>query len=1060
MKEKNRNFFKPLRFVFALIFAILVGFTTNVTAQGSGITISGVVNDASDGKSIPGASVYVEGTNEGTITNVNGEFSLDVPDADATIVVSFVGYKNYKFTPGDQREFVIEMESETQQLDDVVVIGYGTAKKSDLTGSVGVVESDDLNQTPNSDFTQALQGRASGVTVTQSGTPGDNAQVRIRGVGSINRDSSPIYVIDGVITDNLNSVSPTDIESIQVLKDASAAAIYGADGANGVIIVETKRGESGPPKVSYSGYSRVNRVPKQFDMMNADQYTNFYKEVYSGNGIEVPTAYTDDFRQAYYGNGWQEGTIWQEEIVRTGLAHNHNLRISGGGEGSNYSFSANYSDEKGILIGSSAEKFNLRVNSDFDLGEFIKVGESISFTSTGKTETGSNEGNPWSLAVRSSPLMHPYNEDNDGGFSGPYDQFVFEEEPSRIAGANDKGNPLPPMELWDLSEYRNNLRANVYVEIQPFPWLTFKTNPSIVYNFNRDKKWKPSYAAPPRDWPQSVLNEMFSEGVNLTMENQVTFKETFGPHNVTATGVHTFRDNETNKITGDAKGFIRDYLNTFSGSVEENRQLGGTYSPFKSESYLGRLMYDYNSKYLLTASIRKDGNSRFAPEKRWGSFPSLSLAWKVNEDFLQGVDAISLLKLRAGWGRTGNSDIGLFNYQSNLTSSTEFSPVFGKTNEQQKLAPAMNVLASFGNPGIKWESAEMLNFGVDLNLFNNQVQFGAEYYIKDQLDQLVKMPMSDSYGRLDVAEPWVNLGEVQNRGFEFTGIYKKRKGEFNHTVTANLTTTKNEVIKLPEQILKGNNITQEGHTIGSYYGYVAEGIITPDDYENGEVVYVPDEEGVESVEFIHEGYKNAMPTEGEPSPGDLKFKDLNHDGTISEKDRTIIGKPIPDFNYSLNYKAAYKGWDFSVFFYGMQNFDVFNQLRSDMESVTATDKDNNKLVDYANNYYRLDRPSTEYVRPSSTNRNERISTWFLEDASFIRLKDIQLGYSLSENATNWIGLASVRLYVNASNLVTITNYSGRDPEAPIVSDSAVEVGNDNGTYPVPRAFTAGLQIDF
>lgn len=1041
MKEKNRNFSKPLRLIFALIFAILVGFT-NVTAQEDGITISGVVTDASDGSSIPGASVYVEGTDEGTITNAEGEFSLDVPGEDATVVVSFIGYSNHTFTVGDQREFEIEMESETQELDDVVVIGYGTTKKSDLTGSVSAVSSDEINRLPSSDLSQALQGRSAGMTVSRSGTPGNEAQIRIRGVGSINRDSDPIYVIDGVISDNMSSVSPTDIEDIQVLKDASAAAIYGADGSNGVVLITTKRGKEGPPKVNYSGYMSIDRVPEGFDVMNADEYSDFYSDLYEADESTVPVAYTDGFRQAYYGEGWQQGTDWQDVVTRTGVSHNHNLRISGGGESANFSVSANYSEQEGILYGSGAEKVNLRINSDFQLNDYIKIGESISLTRRQKSESGHWQSWPWESSLISSPLMRVYNEDNKGGFEGPLVSVEYEDGVYDNTGNNDKPNARASMDIFDLNEYKNDVMANFFVEVEPFPWLTLRSNPYVSLSFNRDKDWRPSFESGNRGKSNATLEENFSEGVNLTMENQVTFDNSYGAHNVTATAVHEVRNNESNSIDGRADAFQWEYLNTFAMSDPDSDVLDGSYNPFRAESYLGRLQYDYDSKYLITASVRRDGNSRFGPENRWGTFPSFSGAWKVSEDFLRGVDEISMLKLRFGWGRTGNSQIGSFQYQSLLSDYKDFSPVFG---EDQNVHKAINVLAHFGNPSIKWESAEMSNFGMDLNMFNNQVQLSAEYYIKDQNDQLVRLPMPRAYGRLSgTGDPWINLGKVENRGFEFTGIYKKKSGDFNYTITSNLTTVKNEVKYIPEPISGGNNITQVGNTIGSLYGYVAERILTPEDFDP------------ETGDYLH-----AEPSTGTPAPGDLKFRDLNNDGTVNDDDRTIIGKAVPDLNYSLDVRLMYRNLDFSAFFYGMQNFEVYNHLRADIEGFSSQDNDHNKLRDYAMNYYREDRPSTEYIRAdkSNSNENDRISTWYVEDGSFLRLKDVQLGYTLSEPLTKSIGLESVRFYVTATNLVTITGYSGRDPESPIVG-KALTPGNDKGTYPVPRAFTGGLQVGF
>ncbi len=1026
---------------FSLIPLVLMAFMQTAQAQ---YTVTGTVTDAETGETLVGATILVKGTTVGTVADIDGKYSITVPDVDAILVFSFVGYEEREVAVDGRTVIDAALVPGLEMISELVIIGYGTVRRDDLTGSVAVVTSEDLNRIPASNFTRSLQGRAPGVMVTQTGVPGSSAQIRIRGVGSINRDANPIYVIDGVITGSLNSVNPTDIESIQVLKDASAAAIYGADGANGVVIISTKRGETGPARVHYSGYSSINQIPRQFEVMNADQYARFYSTLIEESGDLVPVAYTDHFRQWYYGEGWQQGTDWQNEVVRAGWGHNHNLRISGGGEGSNFSISANYFAEEGIQLASAAERFNIRVNSDFDLGRFIKVGESITVTRSIGQNPFTWQGNPWQVSLIASPLMRVHNENNKEGFEGPQVGYEYTDPDGHTeivanTGFNDKPNPRGPMEIGDLRSFNTNFLASFYVEVKPFSWLTFRTTPSVDGGFSRSKNWVPAFDLGVRSRPQANLDENFYEGVNLSLENQVTFNNQFGLHNITATAVHHVRKNEGNSVQVAAVGFPYENLNVIAQSFEDGRQVQGYYSPFTSESYLGRIIYDYDNKYLLTASIRHDGNSRFGPANRWGTFPSLSLAWKVNEDFLTGIDQISMLKLRAGWGKTGNSDIGAFQYQSVLDNFTQFSPIIGGV-----LVPALNVVHSFGNPSIRWEAAEMLNFGVDLNLYRNRIQFTADYYIKNQNDLLVRRPMPSTFGRVSGAgDPWVNLGEVQNRGFEFSGMFRQMEGDFNYIISGNLTTIKNEVKYLPGEILTGNNLTKIGHTIGSFFGYVAERIITPDDF---------DAEG---------NYLYAQPASGTPQPGDLMFKDLNNDGVVDDLDRTIIGKAVPDLTYSFNFEVMYRGWDFSMFFYGMHNYHVYNHLRAGIEGFSSQDMGHNKLTAFAENYYRVDRPSTEYIRADLGNRNinDRPSTWYLENASFFRLKDIQLGYSLPGNVTRSVGLSGTRIYVSATNLFTITGYTGRDPEAPTVS-APLTPGNDGGTYPVPRAINLGVQVDF
>ena len=1006
--------------------------------------ISGRVTD-NTGNPLPGVTVVTGNGTAGAITGINGEFSLTLPPNSKELVFSFIGMRTQQIPLDGRSFFSIVLTEEPIGLEEIVVIGYGSVKKSDLTGSVAVVTSESLNKMPATSFTKALQGRAPGVLVAQSGSPGTEAQIRVRGVGSINQSSNPIYVIDGVVTGNLSNTDPTDIETIQVLKDASATAIYGADGANGVIIITTRRGVKGKPKVSYSGFFSVKRVPNQFEVMNAGEYSSFYSTILKENDIVVPTAYEDHFRQWYFGEGWQKGINWQDEITHTAFGQNHNARISGGGDDSNYSVSVNYLNDDGILLKSSSERLSLRANSDYNINKNVKIGETLSLAFLNSQTPSTWEGNPWQVSLIASPLMRMYNENNKGGFEGPQIpyEYVMPDGTTEIVnntGYNDKVNPRAPIEIGDFQSYSNNILASIYLEATFLKWFTFRTMPSIDISFGRTKNWFPAFDLGVRSRGQAQLSESYFEGKSYSWENQLTFSNKYGNHNIRATAVQHVRKIQNNDINAVAQGFPYEQLSVISQSYEEGRQVQGFYYPFTSESYLGRINYDFNSKYLLTASLRYDGNSRFGPKNRWGSFPSLSVAWKVNEDFFTEIDEISMLKIRFGWGKTGNSNIGIFQYQSLIDGFSNFSPVFGV---DQRLAPALNVVTSFGNPSIKWEAAGMSNFGFDLNMFDSRLQLSAEYYIKNQDDLLVKVPMSAAYGRVSgEGDPWVNLGELQNRGFEFTGIYQKMDGKFNYNISSNFTTFKNEVKYIPGEILSGNNLTSLGHTIGSFYGYVAERILTPGDFN-------------QTGNYLH-----AMPATGIPSPGDLKYKDLNNDGIINDLDRTIIGKAVPDFMYSLSLEAFYSNFDFSVFFYGMQNFSVYNHLRAAVEGFSSQDLGHNKLKEYAFNYYTSERPSGKYIRAdiNNTNKNDRASTWFLEEGSFLRVKDIQLGYTLPKKLLSQIKLNNTRIYLNATNILTFTSYSGRDPESPTVSEP-LNPGNDNGTYPLPRAITMGIQID-
>ncbi|MFW5877682.1 MAG: SusC/RagA family TonB-linked outer membrane protein, partial [bacterium] len=696
---------------------------------------------------------------------------------------------------------------------------------------------------------------------------------------------------------------------------------------------------------------------------------------------------------------------------------------------------------------------NVRANSDFMIGERLKIGETFNVSRLGYQ----NGAADFNLVKSASPLMAVYDEDNKGGYAGPQQSFGFDVNNNGViedseyfpsTGGNDKFNPLGVAMLPDENRTVSNFLGSIYAEYEIIDGLTYRIMPSVDFTYSKTRNWTPSYDMGVRTVPQAQLNEIYADILNLSIENQLSYKKSFGNHNVSATAVHHYR-NITESVTNPAAvGFPYENLRVFSQAHDDGKRITGSIIPFRSISYLGRLIYDFKGKYLITTSYRLDANTRFGEGYRWGRFPSFSAGWKLNEDLLQNVEQINMLKLRAGWGKTGNSQIGNFEYDDFLSDPTQFSPVFGLNED---LATATYVLSSFANPIVKWEAAEMINIGVDLLTFRNKLQVSADYYVKNQDDLLVKKPVSHVFGRAsepgysEDAQPWLNVGKIQNRGFEIQASFKEQRANIFYNLSANLTTISNEVISIPTEDITGRtglNRTIEGKPIGSLYGYVAERIVTPEDFN---------EEG----DYLH-----AIPNEGEPEAGDLKFADLNQDGTINDLDRTLIGKPIPDFTYGINLELGWKGFDFSLFLTGMYGFEIFNFERASLASFNAQDLDHNKLVEFAENYYTLERPTTEFVRadPGNLNVNDRISTWWTEDGSFLRFKDIQLGYSLPEALLQRLNIRNLRFYVSFSNPLVITDYTGRDPEVAVFSDP-LSSGTDRGGYPNPRVSTIGVQID-
>ncbi|HET6559287.1 MAG TPA: SusC/RagA family TonB-linked outer membrane protein, partial [Prolixibacteraceae bacterium] len=583
-------------------------------------------------------------------------------------------------------------------------------------------------------------------------------------------------------------------------------------------------------------------------------------------------------------------------------------------------------------------------------------------------------------------------------------------------------------------------------------------------NYWRNKAWMPRFTGN-RAPGSASLSEEYGEGLTLNIENQILLNKKLGDHNLQATAVHQARSSRNNSIQGDETGFDFEQLNTLANGGTSASVLKGYTSDYRMLSYLGRIIYDYKGKYFLTGSYRSDGVSLFAPQIRRGNFASGSVAWKINEDLFKNVEQIDVLKLRAGWGQTGNSDVGGgFQYVDKISEATQFSPVFG---DDQHIARAQYVFYGLAYPDFRWETAEMTNIGLDLSMYKNKLQISAEYYIKDNNDLLVAINSSYVYGRQD-GNPWYNAGNIQNRGVELSLQWRDKIGAFNYGFISNFTTIKNEVLSLPvtditkpdkPDDITGYNRTVKGHSIGALYGYVSEGIIQLNESNYARGTDGNFQQDPETHQYI--GYLHATHAANTPQPGDMRFSDLNGDGDVTPLDRTIIGKTIPSFNYSFGFDCSYKSFDFNIFLYGVADFDIYNRQRASLSSMNGQDMDHNKLNSFAQNHWTPENPSTTYVRvdPSDRNVNDRISTFWIEDGSFLRVKDVQLGYTLGKNTATRAGIASVRLYVNASNLYCFTNYKGRDPEG-FMSTNPLDGGKDNGGYSMPRTFTGGLQIEF
>ena len=1017
------------------------------------LVVSGTISDAKDNITLIGATVVIKGSTNGTVTDIDGYYSLKVNSPNDILVFSYIGYLSQTVPVNERNIIDVQLIPMAVEIDEVVVVGYGTQKKVDLTGAISVISSKDMEKANATSMSKALQGRAAGVSVMSvSGQPGADMNIRIRGAGSINNKAQPIVVIDGVIstTSELSSINPQDIESISILKDAASASIYGAQSSNGVILVTTKKGKSGKPKVRFNMQWGMSNVPKQMDIMNADEYTDYYKKAYSANnerfkdfpGLQkvFPSAYTDSARAIYgYTN-----TNWQDLItVNNALNQNYNLSISGGNDRATYMFSGTYTENSGILLNTSSDIITLRVNTNINVSKRIRVGENLSF-STGKIRHSNGDAHSWLMSSVSSPLMPVYNEQNEKGYMGPS---------TDITGNNDRTNPYAELMLFEGYHKSNKLFGSVYGELDIVKGLVFRTTLGLNYTNTLNTSWLPRYDLGQRSNPIASLTENPYFYRKIQWDNTLRYSNYINGHNFSILVGHSSTDSESNSITGSAKDFQWETLRTLSNGNPELLNASQYIYPEKMESYFGRVTYDYKGKYLFTGTLRRDGSSKLGSNNRWGTFPAFSVGWKINKDFMKSVDFINTLKLRVGWGKSGNLPDAGFLYETFLSTYDSHVYPFGDDVPTFGVAP----MYSFGSPDIQWEEAIMSNIGIDINMMDDRIQLTAEYYRKAYKKLLTYYPLKVLFGLSGDANPPVfNYGDMRNSGIELNAMYKNQAGAFKYSISGNLSTVNNKILDLPVdgEVHSNTTITSVGQPVGAFYGFVAERILDKSDFKtnsNGDLIY--DSDG---------NYIPLFPFQKDlTGPGDIKFKDLNNDGIINDVDKTIIGQSIPDLTYGLSFDCTFHNFDLSIFFVGVQNVDVYNQFysRSGLAAGDATSKDENKLKDVAN-YWTPENPVSDQtgIGLSDFNDNARFSSWWLQDASFFRLKNLQIGYSIPEKIIRKINFTKCRAYVGGENLFVLTKYKGYDPE---VSSVSILNGNvDNGRYPIPRIFTFGINANF
>lgn len=1032
--------------------------------------IRGVVK-STESTPLPGVNVYEEGTQNGTVTDLEGKYSLQVSNPNATLTFSYIGFLKEDISLNGETKVNVTLVEDILQMDEIVVIGYGTQKKSDVSTAIASVNNEDLVKSSKVSFDQALQGKMAGVQVsTNSGQPGGMTSVNIRGMGGLGR-SEPLYVIDGVImydyqnnvhegrldysinvTNILSSINPADIESIDVLKDASASAIYGSRGGNGVVIITTKRGKEGKPKVSFNAKYGIQNLAKKMDLLNATDYITFSNEARAASDLLPYPKWPAEPSE------FGEGTDYQDEIFRSAPFQDYNLSVTGGANGSTYYISGSYTSQDGIIMNSGFDRINLKVNNDNQFSDWFKMGTSILVGQT------NNQIVPFSVvqeALTRSPTLPVYTDDGlyyagPGAFESTYTGRIS--NPVLIANLNKRETT------------NKNVLGNLYAEISILKNLKFKTSIGTDYLFTENTLFNPTYVEMPLDSTQqpamsnSTANAAVSNvsKLNTLIENTLTFDKTLGKHTTNIVLGYTAQKFNTKILLAESHGHLSNYLTTIDAGSSVDRFAQGSERVKTYTSLLGAVRYNYDRKYYLTGNIRRDGSSVFPSEYKYGIFPSFSVAWRVTgERFMDPIGRIiSDLKIRASWGQTG-IDGNLQDNPEYALLGLRYNAVFD--NEMVRgIAPAAVI-----NPTLRWESADQTDIGIDLGFFKNKLTITADYFYKLQKDIITEAQiprlsgMTVDYYPVMMTQA-INSAEAVNEGFEIIVSLKEAGKKFNYHIDANLSSYKNTITKLNEPMsmlsFNGGNLVriEEGYPVSQFYGYVTDGIFTSQ----------------EEIDALNAASPTGLYQNAGTRPGDVKYKDLagrtdegniirEPDGQIDDADRAYIGSPIPDFIFGASFSAAYKSIDISMTVSGVYGNELFNANRVFLES--SVDQ-SNKLSTMADRWTPENINGTlPRAAASDPNLNSRNSDRFIEDGSYMKLKNIEAGYSIPSQWIKKAGLSNVRIYISAQNLITFTNYSGYDPDIGKnlrTENSGLVMGFDESFYPQARTFLAGISLNF
>ena len=1009
--------------LYVLTFLFIANLPTPLFAQTAAGSVRGMVLGTNDQPSA-GASVLIRNSrtnfSAGTSTDSTGGFSFArVPVSGAyTLSISAVGYEtqtlsNVTVKEGENPALQISLKGNVANLEQVVVVGYGTQRKSDVTGSIASVNTKELKSLPVANVGEAMQGRAAGVQVLSSGSPGSNVTFRIRGAGTIN-NSDPLIVIDGVPTDiPLNAINQDDIASIEILKDASSAAIYGSRGANGVVLITTKKGTAGQNHLEFKVFGGQQKATNIVKMLDASQFASLHNEMMANNGRAQNPAFSNP-------DTLGKGTDWLGALFRPASMQSYSLSYSGGNANSSYYVSGGVFDQQGIVINTSYRRYTLQFNSDSKVFNWIKFGNNLTLNHDVK-KNGSYDIRNTMAALPTQPINNA-----DGTYAGPVGQPEF---------VGDIRNPIGTATINTNETKGYNILGNLYTEVTLMKGLKFKTTGGVQASFWDTRNFAPKYNWQPIPVPDTYVGESFNKSLTFLWDNYFTYERNFGSaHRLNIVAGTSAQNNRFDYMNGSKVDYANDNVIQLNNGTSQPT-VAGSASEWALMSYIGRVNYGFRNKYLVTATVRRDGSSRFGPANKYGTFPSGSIAWRISkEDFFKNVTLVNDLKLRAGYGVTGNQNIGNYSFASQLSTGQY---VFNGT------PVSATVPVVLPNPAVRWEQVEQANIAVDVSLLNNRISVTIDAYLKNTNDMLVPQSVPITTGYSDIYVPSINAGKVQNKGVEFTINTENTKGAFEWNTNFNISYNQNKVVSLNDTtpLLTGSiglsqnlAIQSAGHPVNSFYGFMANGIFQTDKEVADYAVQVPGADPFNRT-----------------SPGDVKFKDRNNDGIIDDRDRGYLGDPNSSYIFGMNNSFSYKGFDLSVFLQGVSGNKVFNANRVYQEGMAVAQNQTTQVLN------RWTGPGTSNVIPraifNDPNKNTRVSDRFLEDGSYLRIKNITLGYNLPRNILRGAKMSSARLYVSCQNLATFTHYTGFDPE---VGSNGIDLN----VYPVTRTLSAGINVIF